>query len=178
MPSQPRCGGREPSSSVRFAQERGEGRDVALVCSGDPGIYAMASLVCEMLDPASDESLTEPQRRIAGAFFSPGTPVDCDTNCHPGSCERSKQLSGNQRKDCRRHLMSPCDPSAGSRVSLAYARFARDDRACEASVTARARYPSRDSRASFRADNLAGTTAHCDAARTRSACRAFVPATS
>jgi cobalt-precorrin 5A hydrolase / precorrin-3B C17-methyltransferase len=43
----------------------GEGRDVALVCSGDPGIYAMASLVCEMLDPASNENLTEPQRRIA-----------------------------------------------------------------------------------------------------------------
>jgi len=42
----------------------GEGRDVALVCSGDPGIYAMASLVCEMLDPASNENLTEPQRRI------------------------------------------------------------------------------------------------------------------
>jgi cobalt-precorrin 5A hydrolase/precorrin-3B C17-methyltransferase len=51
---------------VRHALElAGEGRDVALVCSGDPGIYAMASLVCEMLDPASDESLTEPQRRIA-----------------------------------------------------------------------------------------------------------------
>ncbi|MGH6873967.1 MAG: cobalamin biosynthesis protein, partial [Aestuariivirgaceae bacterium] len=43
----------------------GEGLNVALVCSGDPGIYAMASLVCEMLDPGSGESLTEPQRRIA-----------------------------------------------------------------------------------------------------------------
>ncbi len=34
----------------------GEGRDVALVCSGDAGIYAMASLVFEVLDdlPASD----------------------------------------------------------------------------------------------------------------------------
>jgi cobalt-precorrin 5A hydrolase/precorrin-3B C17-methyltransferase len=51
---------------VRHAIElAGEGRDVALVCSGDPGIYAMASLVCEMLDPASNENLTEPQRRIA-----------------------------------------------------------------------------------------------------------------
>jgi cobalt-precorrin 5A hydrolase/precorrin-3B C17-methyltransferase len=51
---------------VRHALElAGEGRDIALVSSGDPGIYAMASLVCEMLDPASDESLTEPQRRIA-----------------------------------------------------------------------------------------------------------------
>jgi cobalt-precorrin 5A hydrolase / precorrin-3B C17-methyltransferase len=43
----------------------GEGRDVAIVCSGDPGIYAMASLVCEIFDPASGESLSEAQRRIA-----------------------------------------------------------------------------------------------------------------
>ncbi len=30
------------------------GRDVALVCSGDPGIYAMAALVMEVLDKTSD----------------------------------------------------------------------------------------------------------------------------
>ena len=35
----------------RYAIERAaEGRRVALVCSGDAGIYAMASLVFEMLD--------------------------------------------------------------------------------------------------------------------------------
>ena len=36
---------------VRAAMElAGEGRSVALVCSGDPGIYAMASLAFELLD--------------------------------------------------------------------------------------------------------------------------------
>jgi cobalt-precorrin 5A hydrolase/precorrin-3B C17-methyltransferase len=42
----------------------GRGRKVALVCSGDPGIYAMAALVCEMLDPAN-ESLIDSERRVA-----------------------------------------------------------------------------------------------------------------
>lgn len=31
-----------------------QGRDVALVCSGDPGIFAMATLVCEILAEAAD----------------------------------------------------------------------------------------------------------------------------
>ncbi|MBA5764878.1 precorrin-3B C(17)-methyltransferase, partial [Vibrio sp. 404] len=35
----------------RYALERaGEGRNVALVCSGDAGIYAMGALVFELLD--------------------------------------------------------------------------------------------------------------------------------
>ena len=42
--------GRE-EDRVRHAMElAGEGRDVALVCSGDAGIYAMAALVFELLD--------------------------------------------------------------------------------------------------------------------------------
>ncbi len=42
--------GRE-EDRVRHAMElAGEGRDVALVCSGDAGIYAMATLVFELLD--------------------------------------------------------------------------------------------------------------------------------
>lgn len=43
----------DEAARVRFALERAaEGRDVALVCSGDPGIYAMATLAMELLDTA------------------------------------------------------------------------------------------------------------------------------
>ena len=46
----------------RFALERaGEGRDVALVCSGDAGIYAMGALVFELLDRGD---LPDPARRV------------------------------------------------------------------------------------------------------------------
>jgi cobalt-precorrin 5A hydrolase/precorrin-3B C17-methyltransferase len=34
------------------------GRQVALVCSGDPGVYALASLVCEMAPDAGDPEVT------------------------------------------------------------------------------------------------------------------------
>ena len=41
----------EEEARCRYALERAaEGRQVALVCSGDAGIYAMASLVYELLD--------------------------------------------------------------------------------------------------------------------------------
>jgi len=44
----------EEEARARHALElAGEGRDVALVCSGDAGIYAMASLVFELLDTGS-----------------------------------------------------------------------------------------------------------------------------
>ncbi|GGE17087.1 precorrin-3 methylase CobJ [Aureimonas endophytica] len=47
---------------VRHAMElAGEGRRVALVCSGDAGIYAMASLVFELLDKGG---LSAPAQRI------------------------------------------------------------------------------------------------------------------
>lgn len=53
-------GGEE--ARCRFALERaGEGRRVALVCSGDAGIYAMGALVYELLDGGD---LTDPARRV------------------------------------------------------------------------------------------------------------------
>ncbi|WP_417425885.1 precorrin-3B C(17)-methyltransferase [Hoeflea sp.] len=58
---------------VRHAIElAGEGKSVALVCSGDAGIYAMATLVFELLDKADGpEGLTAEARRIEIAV-SPG----------------------------------------------------------------------------------------------------------
>lgn len=58
---------------VRHAMElAGEGKSVALVCSGDAGIYAMATLVFELLDKADGpEGLTDAARRIEIAV-SPG----------------------------------------------------------------------------------------------------------
>lgn len=54
--------GRE-EDRVRHAMElAGEGRDVALICSGDAGIYAMATLVYELLD---GDSLSDGAQRIA-----------------------------------------------------------------------------------------------------------------
>ncbi len=54
---------------VRHAMElAGEGREVALVCSGDAGIYAMATLVFELL---KDGGLSEAAKRISIAV-SPG----------------------------------------------------------------------------------------------------------
>ena len=46
----------------RFALERaGEGRDVAIICSGDAGIYAMGALVFELLDRGD---ISEAARRV------------------------------------------------------------------------------------------------------------------
>lgn len=57
---------------VRHAMElAGEGKDVALVCSGDAGIYAMATLVFELLDKGTDDGLTPEAKRIEIAV-SPG----------------------------------------------------------------------------------------------------------
>jgi len=58
---------------VRHAMElAGGGRDVALVCSGDAGIYAMATLVFELLDKAEgSQGLCDAARRIEIAV-SPG----------------------------------------------------------------------------------------------------------
>lgn len=53
----------EEETRVRHAMElAGEGRDVALVCSGDAGIYAMAALVFELLEKGG---LSDAARRIA-----------------------------------------------------------------------------------------------------------------
>lgn len=58
---------------VRHAMElAGKGRSVSLVCSGDAGIYAMATLVFELLDRADgSEGLSDAARRI-GIAVSPG----------------------------------------------------------------------------------------------------------
>jgi len=54
---------------VRHAMElAGQGKDVALVCSGDAGIYAMATLVFELLEKGG---LSDTARRI-GITVSPG----------------------------------------------------------------------------------------------------------
>ncbi|MCI5076259.1 precorrin-3B C(17)-methyltransferase [Oricola sp.] len=54
---------------VRHAMElAGQGRDVALVCSGDAGIYAMATLVFELIDR---KGVSDAARRI-GIAVSPG----------------------------------------------------------------------------------------------------------
>jgi cobalt-precorrin 5A hydrolase/precorrin-3B C17-methyltransferase len=51
---------------VRHALElAGAGRDVALISSGDPGIYAMAALAFELLDPETSPPLSEGARRVA-----------------------------------------------------------------------------------------------------------------
>ncbi|TPW31293.1 precorrin-3B C(17)-methyltransferase [Pararhizobium mangrovi] len=76
---------------VRHAMElAGEGRSVALVCSGDAGIYAMATLVFELLDRRSDAGgVSAAARRIAieiapgisalqGAAARAGAPIGHD----------------------------------------------------------------------------------------------------
>ena len=57
----------------RYALERaGEGRNVALVCSGDAGIYAMGALVFELLDRGPDAlGVTDAARRVE-VICSPG----------------------------------------------------------------------------------------------------------
>ncbi|MEM8591732.1 MAG: precorrin-3B C(17)-methyltransferase [Pseudomonadota bacterium] len=55
----------------RYALERaGEGRDVALVCSGDAGIYAMGALVFELLDREA-HGVSDAARRVE-VVCSPG----------------------------------------------------------------------------------------------------------
>jgi cobalt-precorrin 5A hydrolase/precorrin-3B C17-methyltransferase len=57
----------------RYALERAaEGRDVALVCSGDAGIYAMAALVFELLDRPSDRGGVSRAARAVEVICSPG----------------------------------------------------------------------------------------------------------
>lgn len=54
---------------VRHAMElAGEGRDVALVCSGDAGIYAMATLIYELFDKGG---ITDAAKRVE-VICSPG----------------------------------------------------------------------------------------------------------
>ncbi len=57
----------------RYALEQaGQGKNVALVCSGDAGIYAMAALVFELLDRGPDQmGVTDAARRVE-VVCSPG----------------------------------------------------------------------------------------------------------
>jgi cobalt-precorrin 5A hydrolase/precorrin-3B C17-methyltransferase len=55
--------GAEENRVVHAFAMAAEGRDVALVCSGDSQIYAMAALAAEVLDPASDAALSDAARR-------------------------------------------------------------------------------------------------------------------
>lgn len=57
----PHALGEERARAAKAIDLAAAGGRVALVCSGDPGIYAMASLVMEMLDETSDPAA----RRIA-----------------------------------------------------------------------------------------------------------------
>lgn len=64
-------GGEE--ARCRHALERaGEGRRVALICSGDAGIYAMASLVFELLDRVESEGGVSDAARRAEVVCAPG----------------------------------------------------------------------------------------------------------
>jgi cobalt-precorrin 5A hydrolase/precorrin-3B C17-methyltransferase len=56
--------GAEEDRVIRALTIAGEGRDVALICSGDSQIYAMAALAAEVLDEASGASLPDAARRV------------------------------------------------------------------------------------------------------------------
>jgi len=57
----------------RYALERaGEGQDVALICSGDAGIYAMGALVFELLDRAQDSGGVSDAARRVEVISAPG----------------------------------------------------------------------------------------------------------
>lgn len=57
----------------RYALERaGEGRRVALICSGDAGIYAMGALVFELLDREPDEMGVSDAARRTEVVSAPG----------------------------------------------------------------------------------------------------------
>lgn len=57
----------------RYALEQaGKGKNVALVCSGDAGIYAMGALVFELLDRAPDQMGVSDAARRVEVISSPG----------------------------------------------------------------------------------------------------------
>ncbi len=64
-------GGEE--ARCRYALERaGQGQNVALICSGDAGIYAMGALVFELLDRAPEDQGVSDAARRAEVLCSPG----------------------------------------------------------------------------------------------------------
>lgn len=63
----------DEQARCRYALERaGEGRDVALVCSGDAGIYAMGALVYELLDRSPCEGGVSQRAHRAEVIATPG----------------------------------------------------------------------------------------------------------
>ncbi|WP_417688192.1 precorrin-3B C(17)-methyltransferase [Roseibium sp.] len=63
----------EEQERVRFALElAGEGRNVALVCSGDAGIYAMGALVYELLDRDTDHGGVSDAAHRVSIINAPG----------------------------------------------------------------------------------------------------------
>lgn len=58
---------------VRHAMElAGEGKNVAVVCSGDPGIYAMATLAYELIDKGAAEGPLSDSAQRVEVIVSPG----------------------------------------------------------------------------------------------------------
>ena len=56
----------DEETRARHALElAGEGRTVSLICSGDPQIYALASLVYELIEARGDRALSDAARRIS-----------------------------------------------------------------------------------------------------------------
>lgn len=64
--------GQEETRARHALELAGEGRDVALVCSGDAGIYAMASLVHELLDPEGVAAPVSDAARRVKITVAPG----------------------------------------------------------------------------------------------------------
>ncbi|MGE0211246.1 MAG: precorrin-3B C(17)-methyltransferase [Parvibaculaceae bacterium] len=56
--------GAEEERVIHALELAGRGKDVALLCSGDAGIYAMAALALEVLDPDSGAKLSDAARRV------------------------------------------------------------------------------------------------------------------
>lgn len=70
----------------RYALERaGEGRNVALVCSGDAGIYAMGSLVMELLDRDAENGGVSPKARRVEVVNAPGVSALQMASAHAGA---------------------------------------------------------------------------------------------
>ncbi len=64
--------GSEEARCRHALEAAGAGRRVALVSSGDAGIYAMGALVCELLDRPVDEGGVSDAARRAEIVFAPG----------------------------------------------------------------------------------------------------------
>jgi len=64
--------GQEEVRARHALELAGEGRDVALVCSGDAGIYAMASLVFEVMDTGSSGAPVSDAAKRVEVIVAPG----------------------------------------------------------------------------------------------------------